>query len=370
MMKESIKTWVQQQVLTFFLDHWRALLVCVIIFLLSLPVGYFAPTEIKKAVLLPLLEKIDEIITPHDGLLFLRILWNNAGVGLLLMLLGFLIVPSLIILFSNGLIIGVVFSLQQKIGLLSNTTFLSFILGLLPHGIFEIPAIILSCTVGIAIGLRVILKKRYVPYRTKREVVRQCCTVFLVIILPLFIVAAVVETFVTPSIMNLFQEERTYPEMEQFLLLPEEITLSSLNVSISTSILQATDDTSFGNFFELFFNDTVFRYYLDREQSPHASTFWSDNDSYALITVRSINGSSPFAIDILSPCAMAQYLYRGKGNISSLQDSCSYIRNETTITFNLALPYAVEVTTKNIPMEEHKLLVAAQLNKLEDLEQY
>ena len=83
-------------------------------------------------------------------------------------------------------------------------TLLSFLAGILPHGIFEIPALMYSCAIGLChckLVTRAILKKpQAAPWR---EQVVSLSIVFVTIVVPLLLVAALIEAFVTPKLMGL-----------------------------------------------------------------------------------------------------------------------------------------------------------------------
>ena len=78
-----------------------------------------------------------------------------------------------------------------------------YVLGALPHGIFELSALILSCALGLLIcrpGTERILKKSDTPFFRR---VLDCIRVFLTFSVPLLLVAALIETYVTPALLNL-----------------------------------------------------------------------------------------------------------------------------------------------------------------------
>ncbi|WP_253735952.1 stage II sporulation protein M [Paenibacillus sp. FJAT-26967] len=96
--------------------------------------------------------------------LFIIIFLNNAIKSLMFVYLGlfFGIIP-LMVLLVNGLILGYVIDYQLQ------EQSISFILkGLLPHGVFEIPAIIVACAYGIRLGILVIqmLGTMFAPSRS------------------------------------------------------------------------------------------------------------------------------------------------------------------------------------------------------------
>ena len=79
----------------------------------------------------------------------------------------------------------------------------ALMLGALPHGIFELSALILSCALGLLIcrtGTERILKKSDTPFFRR---VLDCIRVFLTFSVPLLLVAALIETYVTPALLNL-----------------------------------------------------------------------------------------------------------------------------------------------------------------------
>ncbi|MBP2002676.1 stage II sporulation protein M [Paenibacillus shirakamiensis] len=87
---------------------------------------------------------------------FIFIFFNNAIKAVLIIYAGILlgILPA-IFLMMNGLILGYFIVLQASRG--QSISDLIFV-GLLPHGIIEIPAIIIACAYGMKFG-RLVLKK-------------------------------------------------------------------------------------------------------------------------------------------------------------------------------------------------------------------
>jgi stage II sporulation protein M len=108
----------------------------------------------------------------------------------------FLVVP-VISLVLNGSLIGMVAGTviaEQSIGYL--------LAGLLPHGIFELPALFIGEAAALSSGLAVI---QMVISSSKRELLTSKLKFnlkYLGISLALFIPAALIETFVTPLFLN------------------------------------------------------------------------------------------------------------------------------------------------------------------------
>lgn len=129
--------------------------------------------------------------------LFILILLNNAVKTFFVVVLGFLFgIAPIYFLYINGIVIGIVISyLQQKVGLAP------VVVGLLPHGIFEVPALLLASAIGLWLGwnfiLRIIHKEPFWPkYKAGLLLYAQ-------FVLPLLLIAAFIEAYITPYLINL-----------------------------------------------------------------------------------------------------------------------------------------------------------------------
>ncbi|HEY3167373.1 MAG TPA: stage II sporulation protein M, partial [Candidatus Binatia bacterium] len=122
---------------------------------------------------------------------------NNALKTLLEILLGSLfgIIP-LVFLLANGIALGVVFSLSAQ----SRGPWLS-LLSILPHGILELPAVFLGASIGLMVGSHV-LKRLFGRAETTLggELVRGF-RFFCTVILPMLLIAALVEAFLTSALV-------------------------------------------------------------------------------------------------------------------------------------------------------------------------
>ncbi len=131
-------------------------------------------------------------------LLALAIFINNAFKTLLAIVLGVIlgIVPVVFIV-VNGVAIGLVLQVSvQSRGLAGS------LLGIIPHGLFELPGI----TLGVAIGLRVgvYATKRLIgrPGATVGSELRRGLQLFGTVIVPLLFVGAVIEAFLTAALVG------------------------------------------------------------------------------------------------------------------------------------------------------------------------
>jgi stage II sporulation protein M len=84
--------------------------------------------------------------------MFLYIFWNNVKTTLLVVFLGiFFGVIPIAVLIVNGMVLGYVGSVQA-----STHSWWYVVEGVAPHGIIEIPAVIIACAYGIRLGFIVL----------------------------------------------------------------------------------------------------------------------------------------------------------------------------------------------------------------------
>ncbi len=161
----------------------RYIFFALIIFLIFFIIGFLFPVFFE--------DKIIELLTGLKSLfaekslfetIFL-IFFNNIRAGFFAMILGIgLGVIPLIILIVNGYLLGFV-----SRGAVGNENI--FILWrLLPHGIFELPAFLFSAGVGLKLGMCFLKKNISLKKEIKKSLI-----FFLLVIIPLFLIAAIVE---------------------------------------------------------------------------------------------------------------------------------------------------------------------------------
>ena len=112
----------------------------------------------------------------------------------------FLFLP-LLSLMVNGALMGLLAALMVSNG----SSLLAFLAGIVPHGIFEIPALLLSIACGVYLCrnmCRVVVSS---PDRIPLlELLEDLLRVIVLVIAPLTAVAAFVECYVTPLVMGIF----------------------------------------------------------------------------------------------------------------------------------------------------------------------
>lgn len=125
---------------------------------------------------------------------------NNITASLLIIASGAFLpfLPCLMGIVPNGFIIGLMAGFYEYEGILQKST---FFLRLLPHGVFELPAIVLSATVGMIWGGR--NWRSFLQARTFGNLGAhaKASLAFLPFIFILLLVAAMVEVLVTPALV-------------------------------------------------------------------------------------------------------------------------------------------------------------------------
>ncbi|MEM2238699.1 MAG: stage II sporulation protein M [Candidatus Bathyarchaeia archaeon] len=173
---------------------WINVLVSSILFGASMLIGFTSDTSTLS--IIEGLSEMSKFLTAFPPpILAILVFLNNFIKSLLVVLLGFLIgIPPIVFLTFNGLILGAV----VKYGFAS-IGFAGTLASLLPHGIIEIPSVLVASALGLNVGweawMGVFGRKSHV----KATVVRSLKTFFKTIT-PMLAVAAFIEVFITPIV--------------------------------------------------------------------------------------------------------------------------------------------------------------------------
>lgn len=177
----------------------KFILVAVLVFVFAAFNGYFSakssPSEMELV-----LEKLQEMLgqimemPPLDQFLF--IILNNGITAFLAIILGIIfgIFPFLVLL-SNGTILGAVAYFVQ-----TELSWSTFFVGILPHGIIEIPVIILAGAVGFKLG-KISLDKVFKRQGSIKAELNIALNFFLKFLFPLLILATAIEVFITSRLL-------------------------------------------------------------------------------------------------------------------------------------------------------------------------
>ncbi len=166
------------------------LAVLALIFLAGFLAGGVAPLPIGKE-----LSELFRTLAEHSvdlsgGTLFLFILVNNVFASILLLLSGVLlgVLPVLSVAF-NGFVLGVFYRLASGVQGYGKAA-----MGVIPHGIFEIPALLVAASYGVWLGMAVLRRIRRKETAPLGSMINHALERYFVVVFPLLVVAAAVET--------------------------------------------------------------------------------------------------------------------------------------------------------------------------------
>lgn len=173
-------------------------------FLVLVVLSYIAGSlfpEIPAAILTYFNEVVaDSGIVRDDGSFSaLALFGNNLRAMVLSTLYGF--IPFL---YLPALSMGVNAILLGMVASSVNGQWLLLAAGILPHGIFELPALCLSLAAGLCLCQNI---NRYIRKNEKgimKPLLLNILRVTGLVVIPLLVVAAIMESYVTPAVMQLF----------------------------------------------------------------------------------------------------------------------------------------------------------------------
>ena len=183
------------------MNYKKWIFIAVLLFGIGIVLGLATPTsttELPTEDITDFVELADFLTTLPKWAVFIIILIKNV----MALSVSFIFSPILCLvpvmaLTVNGWIIGLVSTIvlqEESLGYL--------LVGLLPHGIFEIPALIMAEAVALSFGTAIILalfnkEKRNLLLPNLRENLR-----YLLVALALLVPAAIIETYVTPLFLR------------------------------------------------------------------------------------------------------------------------------------------------------------------------
>jgi len=157
------------------------------IFLFFSLVGFFLPVpySIQQQIFDFIRELLEQTLGMSGSELVSFIFLNNLQSSFIGMIFGFVLgILPVTLAVANGYLIGFVSALSvQEAGILS-------LWRLLPHGIFELPAIFISLGLGLKCGTFIFKKNKA---KTFRSFLWNSLRVFVFVVLPLLIIAAIME---------------------------------------------------------------------------------------------------------------------------------------------------------------------------------
>ena len=145
---------------------------------------------------------IKDIVTDEGGIDLAALFGNNVRAAAVSVLYGFIpfLYLTALALGMNAIILGIFAAYFVNTG----TSLLVYFAGILPHGIFELPALVLSLAAGLCLCQNI---NHYIRKNEKgvmKPLMLNLLRVICLLVLPLLVVAAVMECYVTPQVMQLF----------------------------------------------------------------------------------------------------------------------------------------------------------------------
>lgn len=198
MLNQYLKdTYNKENIIGYFHRNKNYILFVIIIFVISLLVGYIFKDVFGQYVL-ESIRNMAKNIPDDTSSLTIGIFLNNLKVAVIIILLGFLFsVFSYLILFTNGILIGFMFNLVPAPLIL---------IYIVPHGIFEIPQLILTVVCASLVTKLEINLIKGILQRDKTfkgeilnsSIIIKDILLSVTMIIVLLIIAALIEGYVTP----------------------------------------------------------------------------------------------------------------------------------------------------------------------------
>jgi uncharacterized membrane protein SpoIIM required for sporulation len=214
MYRESNKS--SQQLRTFFLHYFPALIgaraLFIIFALLLFGIGGLSgflavrsdPLNLSLIVPANIAEGIDPTATElprediHSPIMSTTIMTNNIKVAMLAFISGITLgIGTVYLLIMNGLMIGALAAVFMQAG--KSYVFWAYIL---PHGVIELSAIFIAGGAGLYMGYRIFVPGMYTRRHRLLETAKESAQLMLGTI-PLFIIAGIIEGYITPSTLSL-----------------------------------------------------------------------------------------------------------------------------------------------------------------------
>lgn len=199
--KEKITSFYKNEVFTTIKENKNLMLISLGLFLLGSISGFYIFKVLlnnNPEVINSFLKEFQDMFGPLKEMtsleLFFTIFFINTRTSFLIMILGvFVGFFPFMSLWGNGTIVGLLYGKFIAEG--GNS--LVFLMGILPHGIIEIPAIIIAASQGFRLGKEIIFPP---PGKSRSESLRVNIKKGLklfAIIIPLLLIAALIEVYLS-----------------------------------------------------------------------------------------------------------------------------------------------------------------------------
>ncbi len=141
-----------------------------------------------------------EWIKELNPLLILSVIFlNNALKALLVIIFGIIIIVPIGFIAYNGYLLGIVMCEYAR-----TSGYLYVAAAILPHGIIELPMMIISAALGTRLGMMTFSRiKKEISSEDMLLEIKRSMSFYFRWILPLLFIAAVIETLITPVVLYL-----------------------------------------------------------------------------------------------------------------------------------------------------------------------
>ena len=163
---------------------------------------YYQNAELAKELLEPYIDMISGMVDEGGDIAWSKLMLNN--VFSCAQTVGFGIIPlmflPIFVLLSNSIITGAVMGLS--IAEAGMDPIKAVIFGILPHGVFELTGLFLSVALGFYLCrymTRALFRRK--QERTLLDILNAVAKVYVTVVLPLLILASLIEVYVTPGLM-------------------------------------------------------------------------------------------------------------------------------------------------------------------------
>ena len=165
-------------------------LILSLIFVAAFLAGILAPSSTRQQMTEAFRVVVDNYRGLEGGKLFFTILLHNVVASIFVLISGVLmgIIPTFAI-GANGFVLGVVYRQTAEVAGYSNAA-----LKVLPHGVFELPALLIAASYGLWLGVMVVRRMRGKEITLLRFQIEHAFRRYFAVVFPLLIIAAGIET--------------------------------------------------------------------------------------------------------------------------------------------------------------------------------
>lgn len=161
-----------------------------LIFVAAFLAGTLAPASVRNEATKAFQFVADQYRGLSGGTLFFNILLHNVMASILILVSGVLIgIIPIFSIGSNGFFLGVLYRQAAEMVGYSKAA-----LKVLPHGVIEIPALLIAASYGLWLGVTVVRRMRGKESTRLRVHIEHAFRRYFAVVFPLLIVAAGIET--------------------------------------------------------------------------------------------------------------------------------------------------------------------------------